>query len=175
MAATTSRGVIDQSTLRKATDVITALSDKRKNDKVVCRVRLDVFGDPLVGVIDLVIRLKPVESVVLHVAVDERARQPGTPEEAEPLFGKAIKCRHDRRADEHARVQHGESDKLTRPAIRNGRHEIAADITVHDVQRVDCQEQPEQQGEPANRRRSDFGEAKKSRMVLQVSGYRRWR
>ena len=109
---------------------------------------LHIIGNPLIRMLDPAL----ANQFVIHAVVSRRTDiQPDklgghevTPQQPQALLAKAKEHRHQRRAGENEDIQKSLTNKDVRVSIRQGAHEITANIAVDDIQGVEGNQQNNQ-------------------------------
>src|SRR5205085_2405073 len=109
------------------------VQDHQGEGKRVNGERLDVLGDALVGVVDVLTAGQPLVGAVGEVSVDQQLRQALAQQQAEPFLDVALAGRHQGDDHEHAGVDDGERPEPPDLPFRQRRHEVVVDVAVADV------------------------------------------
>ena len=103
---------------------------------------------------DLVIH--PVVGRILEVQPDELTSHEFPPKKAEAFLAEPIDDGDDGDGREHAEVQHRQPKKPRRVALRDGAHEIAAHVTVGDIQAIDGKQKHDERARQSKRPGAEF-------------------
>src|SRR5580658_6804186 len=130
------------------------------NERRVLVKCVNVLRDALVRIVDVLLGADPVERVTGQVAIDQVPGEPVAPREGKAVLHELLRNPRDGGAREDADIEDGESEVL--PAVAQGdrSNEIAPDVAVGDVQRIEREQKHDDNaerpgGSPAHRREKE--------------------